>query len=105
MQNETIQTLEIGSLIEAITGQGFRVEIMRLFPFAISGNIFGVSIQSEELRDSPAENSRFVKGETIVEALTKAANVARYINRKPPLAKPRQIGTCPHCGNPYLAAE
>jgi hypothetical protein len=91
MENST----EIGDLIQEIMRLGFRLEIFQRWkldhlegdfdsvessrPSSTSSPKFHIAILSNELRDSPAMNSRYLKADTLVEALTKALRVAHFI--------------------------
>lgn len=89
---------EIGELLTGIIANGFSLNIFQRWkaatgqnqgenenpventePVPTPGPKTYIAIQSNELRDSPELNSRLLKAGNLVEAVRKAAKVARYI--------------------------
>lgn len=95
MENSEFQ--EIGELLAGIVKNGFSVNIFQRWrigtvetgkeiesgenpnPSPTPGPKTYIAIQSNELRMTPELNSRLLKGDSIIEALRKAAKVAQYI--------------------------
>lgn len=77
---ENTENEQIGEMVREIIENGFSLKLFRLWKLsADSPPVWHVAIRSNELRETPELNSRCLKGETLLEAMTKARNVSKYI--------------------------
>lgn len=81
MTDEDKQTL--GAMLALMVEDGFSVDLFTLHKVGHEGPIYYCAIQSNRLRDTPEANSRCLKGDTMIEAVRKAAKVAQWMHHQP----------------------